>query len=181
MRFLKFLSVVILGIGITACNGEQSLQEYYVENQNNKDFVAIDIPASMLTNMGSLDDAQRRTLETVKKVNVLAIPKKAENIEKIENEKLNVANILKDEKYQLLMRYGSGDTRVEIYFTGEEEAVNEIILYGFDENRGMGLARVLGDEMNPGDILALVKSMEKGDIDLSGFSGLNGLFAERVQ
>lgn len=181
MRILKYLSVVILGIGLTACNSEQSLQEYYVVNQSNKDFVAIDIPASMLTNMGALDDTQRRTLETVKKVNVLAIPKKVENIEKIETEKLNIANILKDEKYQLLMRFGGGDTRVEIYFTGEDEAVDEIILYGFDENKGMGLARVLGDDMNPGDILALVKSMEKGDIDLSGFSGLNQLFAERVQ
>ncbi len=181
MKILKILSAVILGIGITACNSEQSLQEYYVENQGNRDFVAIDIPASMLTNIGSLDENQRRTLETVKKVNVLAIPNKTENIEKIETEKINVGNILKDQKYQLLMRMGGGDSRVEIYFTGNDEAVDEIIVYGFDENRGMGLARVLGDNMNPGDILALVKSMEKGDIDMSGFSGLNQLFTERVQ
>ena len=181
MKIYKILSLVILNIGLTACNNEQSLQEYYVENQGNKDFVAIDIPASMLANIGSLDEDQRRTLETVKKVNVLAIPKKIENLEKIEAEKTNVGTILKDEKYQLLMKMGGGDSRVEIYFTGDDEAVDEIIVYGFDENRGMGIARVLGDNMNPGDILALVRSMEKGDVDLSGFSGLNTLFAERAQ
>ena len=181
MKILKNLSVLFLITGLTACNNDQSLQEYYVENQGNKDFVAIDIPASMLTNIGSLDENQRRTLETVKKVNVLAIPKKIENLEKIETEKVNLATILKDEKYQLLMKMGGGESRVEIYFTGEEEAVDEIIVYGFDDNRGMGIARVLGDDMNPGDILALVRSMEKGDVDLSGFSGLNNLFAERAQ
>ncbi|MEP6260475.1 MAG: DUF4252 domain-containing protein [Gillisia sp.] len=181
MKIYKILSVVILSIGLTACNNEQSLQEYYVENQGNKDFVAMDIPASMLANIGALDEDQRRTLETIKKVNVLAIPKKIENLEKIEAEKTNVGKILKDEKYQLLMKMGGGDSRVEIYFTGDDEAVDEIIVYGFDENRGMGLARVLGDNMNPGDILALVRSMEKGDVDLSGFSGLNNLFAGRAQ
>lgn len=181
MKIYQFLSLLILGIGFTACNNDQSLQEYYVENQGNKDFVAIDIPASMLTNIGSLDEEQLRTLETVKKVNVLAMPKKIENLEKIEAEKANVGTILKDEKYQLLMKMGGGDSRVEIYFTGDDDAVDEIIVYGFDENRGMGLARVLGDNMNPGDILALVRSMEKGDVDLSGFSGLKSLFAERAQ
>lgn len=181
MKTLTLFYAVVFVLGITGCNKNQSLQQYYVDNQGNKDFVAIDLPASMLTNIGALDDNQKRTLKTVKKVNVLAIPKKAANLEKIETEKQHVGNILNDEKYQLLMRYGGGDTRVEVYFTGEEVAVDEIILYGFDENRGMGLARILGDNMNPVDILALVKSMEKGDIDLSGFSGLNGLFAQGAQ
>ena len=176
MKIFKILSVIVLGIGFIACNNEQSLQEYYVDNQGNKDFVALDLPASMLANMESLGDDQRRTLETVKKVNILAIPQNPENVSKIEEEKNKINNILKDEKYQLLMKFGMGETRMELYFTGEEEAVEEVILYGFDENRGMGIARVLGENMNPGDIMNLIRSMEKGDIDLSGVSGVSQIF-----
>lgn len=178
MKWIKTLGVVCLGIMMTACNNEQSLQEYYVENQSNKDFVAIDVPTSLLTNSESLNAEQKKTLETVKKVNVLAIPQKAENKERIAEEKVNVNNILKDEKYQLLMRLGGGESRVEIFFTGNEEAIDELIVYGFDENRGMGIARVLGKEMNPGDIINLMRSLEKGDLDLDGLSGIAQMFSD---
>lgn len=181
MKMFKLLSVIVLGFGIIACNNEPSLQEYYVDNQNNKEFIALDLPASMLANMESLDENQRRTLETIKKVNFLAIPHKRENLDRIEEEKLKVNNILKDEKYQLLMKFGSGDTRMELYYTGEDEAVEEVILYGFDENKGMGIARVLGDNMNPGDIMNLIRSMEQGDIDLSGISGVSQIFTRSDQ
>lgn len=179
MRLLKTLSVICLGIWMTACNNQQSLQEYYVDNQGNKDFVAIDVPASMFTNSESLTAEQKRTLETVKKINVLAIPKKEANDEKIETEKSNIQNILSDEKYQLLMRFGGGESRVEIYFTGDEEAVDELIVYGFDNNRGMGVARVLGKDMNPGDMINLMKSLEKGDLDMDGLSGITQMFISK--
>lgn len=178
MKMIRTIGVVCLGIMMTACNNEQSLQQYYVENQSNKDFVAIDVPTSLFTNSESLNAEQKRTLETVKKINVLAIPQKLENKERIEEEKENVKNILKDEKYQLLMRLGGGESRVEIYFTGKEEAIDELILYGFDENRGMGIARVLGKEMNPSDIINLMKSLEKGDLDLNGLSGIAQMFTD---
>lgn len=177
MKIFKLLSVLILGIGITACNNDPSLQKYYVDNQGNSEFVSLDLPASMLANMESLDEEQRKTLETIKKVNFLAIPQKPENILRIEEEKNKVDNILKDEKYQLLMKFVMDETRMELYFTGEDEAVEEIILYGFDENKGMGIARLLGENMNPGEIMNLVRSMEKGDIDLSGVSGMPQIFA----
>lgn len=176
MKLFKTLSVVCLGIWMTACNNQQSLQEYYVDNQGNKEFVAIDVPASMFTNSESLSPEQKRTLETVKKINVLAIPKKEANVEKIETEKNNIQTILSDEKYQLLMRFGGGETRVEVYFTGDEEAVDELIVYGFDNNRGMGIARVLGKDMNPGDMINLMKSLEKGDLDMDGLSGITQMF-----
>lgn len=176
MKAFKFLSVLILGLGIVACNNEPSLQEYYVNNQGNKDFVAIDLPASMLANIKSLDEEQRRTLETVKKVNFLAIPAKPENVARMEVEKSNVNDILKNEKYQLLMKFGMGETKIELYYTGNDEEVDEVIIYGFDEKKGMGIARVLGEKMNPGDILNLIRSMDKGDIDLSGVTGVSQIF-----
>lgn len=179
MKFIGIVSVVLFSLVIVACDNDPSLQKYYVDNQESKDFIAVDVPASMFANAGSLDEEQKRTLETIKKVNVLAIPKKETNQDKIETEKENIFNILKDEKYQLLMKFGGGTSRVEVYFTGEEEAVDEIILYGYDDEKGMGIARVLGDNMNPGDILSLIKSMEKGDVNIEGFSEITQMFVEK--
>jgi hypothetical protein len=77
------------------------------------------------------------------------------------------------------MKYGGSNTRLEVYYTGDEEAVDEIIVFGFDENRGMGMARILGDNMNPNDILAFLKSLDKGDIDLDGLKGITTMFTEK--
>lgn len=179
MKALKTLSIVCFSLLTIACNNGQSLQEYYVSNQENSDFLAVDIPASMFANVGSMEPEQQKTLKSIKKINVLAIPIKDENKEIIESEKNNISEILKDEKYQLLMKYGGSDTRLEVYYTGDEEAVDEIIVYGFDENRGMGMARILGDNMNPSDILVLIKSLEKGDVDIDGLKGITTMFTEK--
>lgn len=180
MKNIKLLGLFALSL-LFGCNNEESLQQYYVANQENKEFVAIDVPASMLASSGSLSPEQKVTMETIKKINLLAIPKKTENLQLMADEQIKIAEILKNEKYQLLMRYGGGDARVEIYYTGDEEAVDEIIVYGFDENRGMGLARVLGDDMNPGDMLSLFRSLEKGDIDMDGLKGITSMFIEKAE
>ncbi len=120
MKTLKILSIVCFSLMAIACNNEQSLQEYYVANQESNDFVAIDIPASMFAKAGSLEPEQQKTLESIKKINVLAIPIKAENKEIIKSEKNNISEILKDEKYQLLMKYGGSNNRLEVYYTGDD-------------------------------------------------------------
>lgn len=178
MRILKSIVLLCFIMLMMSCDNKQSLQEYYVDNQGNNEFVAVDVPTSMFANTESLSDDQKKTLETVKKINILAIPKKSENQDKIDTEKAAISNILKDEKYQLLMKYGGGDSRMEVYFTGNEEAVDEIIVYGEDATKGIGIARVLGDKMNPSDILQLVRSIEKGDVDMEGLAGISKMFSK---
>ena len=165
---LVFLITALFG----ACNSEQSLQEYYVDNQGDKEFVAVDVPTSLFANTATLTPEQKSTLETVKKINIIAIPKKEENNLKIDEEKVKISKILQDEQYQLLMKFGGSAHKLEVYYTGNEEAVDEIIIYGFDETKGVGIARVLGDKMNPSDILQLVKSLDKGEIDMEGLGGI---------
>lgn len=164
----SIIFLAILAALFTSCNNETTLQEYYVNNQEDKDFIAVDIPASLMANAENLSLEEKKTMETIKKINLLAVPNKKGNEARIQKEKSNITDILKDEKYQLLMKYGSDGTNVEIYFTGKEEAIDEVIVYGFDENKGVGIARVLGDKMNPADIMKLMKSMEKGGFNLGG-------------
>jgi len=173
MNLFRIASVLLAVSFFVACNSEQSLQEYYVQNQGDKEFVAIDVPTSLFANTVSLTAEQKSTLETVKKINIIAIPKKEENNLKIDQEKVKISKILKDDKYQLLMKIGGNAHKIEVYYTGKEEAVDEVIIYGFDETKGVGIARVLGDKMNPSDILQLVKSLDEGEIDIEGLNGIS--------
>ncbi|MDT0644734.1 DUF4252 domain-containing protein [Zunongwangia sp. F363] len=165
---------------VFACDNKTSLQEYYVENQEDNQFLALDVPAGMFTNSEGLDEEQRATLQTVKKINLLAYPVKDGN-DKFEAEMAELEGILSDEKYQLLIKYGSGERKAEVYFTGDEDAVDELIVYGYDKSKGLGVARVLGDNMNPGDLLKLMNSMKKGDVNVEGLSAIGDVFMDSHQ
>lgn len=173
------LILVLLSLGLVSCENETSLQEFYVENQNDKQYLAFDIPASLLTGENSrLTPEQRATLETIRKVNILGFPKKADNEAAFEQEQEKLSNILKSDKYNLLMKYGGGNRKAELYYMGEEDAIDELIVFGSDEEKGFGIARVTGDDMNPEAIIRLFKSMEKGELDIQGLQNLNTMFKD---
>ena len=180
MKVIKIISLALAATAFVSCANEASLQEYYVENQQDNKFIAVDVPTSMFTNTEELDETQKETLETVKKINVLALPVK-DSKEEYEIEKARLAEILKDEKYQLLMRYGSNTRKAEIYFTGNEDAIDEIIVYGYDDTKGVGVARVLGEDMNPQKLMEFMKSLDKGDIDVAGLKGISGMLQTEIE
>lgn len=175
MKSFKVLFAIVFTAVLISCNNEQSLQKYYVENQEDTDFLALDIPTSMFTNSSSLEAEEKETLESIQKINVLAL-KKEENPEKFEEEKVKLAEIFKNEKYQLLMKYGGGNRKAELYFTGEEDAIDELIIFGYDDEKGLGVARVLGENMNPQKIMQLMKSLDGYNIDIEGLKGLGEIF-----
>ncbi len=180
MKSIKILGLALAAAAFVSCANEASLQEYYVENQQDNKFIAVDVPTSMFANTEELDENQKETLESVKKINVLALPVK-DSKEEYETEKAKLSSIFQDEKYQLLMKYGSNDRRAEIYFTGDEDAIDEIIVYGYDDTKGVGVARVLGEDMNPQKLMELMKSLDKGDIDVNGLKGITGMFKTEIE
>ena len=167
--------LVLLSLGLVSCNNETSLQEFYVENQNSQQYLAFDIPASLLTGENSkLTAEQKATLETIKKVNVLGFPLKEESKAAYEAEKEKLSNILKQDKYQQLMRYGGGTRKAELYYLGTEDAIDELVIFGSDDEKGFGIARVTGDKMDPEAMIRLLKSFEEGDLDVAGLPKLGG-------
>ncbi|NJY62341.1 DUF4252 domain-containing protein [Salinimicrobium sp. CDJ15-81-2] len=169
------LMLVLIALGVVSCKNETTLQEYYVENQNSQQYLAFDLPASLLTGDNSkLNAEQKATLETIKKVNVLGFPLKGENKELYEAEKAKLTEILKADKYQQLMRYGGGTRKAELYYLGEEDAIDELIIFGSDDEKGFGIARVTGNDMDPEAMIRLLKSFEKGELDVAGLPDLNG-------
>lgn len=165
--------IVVLSLVCTSCDKSTSLQEYYVENQNNQQFLALDVPASLLTGDNSaLSAEQKSTLETIKKINLLGFPMNDENRSRFEEEKSRLSTILQDGKYHTLMKYGGGTRKAELYYSGEEDAIDELIVFGYDEERGFGVARVIGDDMDPEAMIKLLRSLEKGDLNIEGLQTL---------
>ncbi|TBW29010.1 DUF4252 domain-containing protein [Gramella sp. KN1008] len=179
MKTIKLLLVFILVAVFSSCDDGKSLQKYYVENQEDTDFLALDVPPSMFANLEALDEEQRTTMESIKKVNVLAL-RADQHPEKFQEEKARLDEIFQDERYQLLMKYGGGNRKAEMYFTGEDDAIDELIVYGYDDEKGLGLARVLGENMNPEKIIKLMKSLDKDDINMEGIKGLGGILEDEI-
>lgn len=170
MKIIKTISFIAISLLMLACNNEKTLQKYYVENQEDSKFISLDIPTSLFAKADNLDEDQRATLESVRKINVLAYPLNEEN-ETFDAEKAELEEIFSNEKYQLLMKYGSNERKGALYFTGEEDAIDEIVAFGYDNERGMGVARILGKDMNPQKIMELVKSLDAEDINVEGLKG----------
>lgn len=174
MKKAFFLLTVFLGL--VSCDNETSLQEYYVQNQNNRNFIAFDVPASLLTgeNM-ALNAEQRATLETIRKLNILAFPKTDSTMEVLEQEKARLSEILSnDDKYNQLIRYGGSDRKAALYYLGEEDAIDELILFGSDEEKGFGIARVTGNDMDPEAIIKLLRSFQDDKLNVQGLPDLDG-------
>jgi len=175
---VKTLSMVLLFGGLLVnCNGEQSLQEYYVDNQENGNFIMIDIPTSLINDdTKALDEEQKKVLKTVRKINLMAYPLKDDTAATYDAEKTKVNTILTSDDYEELMKFNSDEGGMKLYFRGKEEAIDEVIIFASEDTKGFMLARVLGNDMNINDMFKLAQSIEEGDIDVSQFDGVMDVF-----
>lgn len=170
---IRFTVAAGLALTLLACNSDATLQKYYVEKQNDSDFIALDISSSLFVKSDSLMTAeQKQTLETIKKLNILALQANAVKNEKYTSEKEVIHNILSDSKYKTLVKYGSANSQATLKYLGDETAIDELVVFADDDEQGMALVRVLGDNMNPGKILQMLRTMDTNNIDLSVLQSL---------
>ncbi len=176
--FLKFSGLVIAVVLLTtACDTNPSLQKYYVDSKENSEFISIDLPASILQLKNTdVSEDINNTLETIKKVNFLALQLSDSNKELYTSEKQKVINILKNSKYKQLMRLNMGKGNVSVNYLGEENAIDEVIIFGSDNEKGFAVIRVKGENMNPANILKLAQNL-KMDGDSNELKQLGGLLS----
>ncbi|WP_417360656.1 DUF4252 domain-containing protein [Galbibacter sp.] len=175
----NYIAILFLSVIFFSCSGGgPSLQEYFVNKNQDANFISLDIPSSILSvNKTALTDEQKQAYQSVKKLNVLAFRVNQENTEEYQKEKQIINEILKDEKYQELMVLNSGNHRGTIKYLGTDESIDEVIVFGSSDEDGFALIRVLGDEMKPENMITLVQALENGSIDASGIEGqLKGIF-----
>ena len=172
----KFFIYLLASFITLSCSNKPTLQKYFVENTEDKDFIAIDVSPSILNlEKVTLSDTEEKALKTFEKMNIIAFKKDSLNDTKFKSEVEKVKSILKDEEYQQLMKIGSPKQGAAIYFVGEDDDIDEFVVYGNNATSGFAVVRILGDNMNPSDVMTLFELMRKSKIDLEQLKPLEGL------
>jgi|TARA_B110000444_G_scaffold259924_1_gene305230 hypothetical protein len=172
----------ILGIGLAAvtlfsCSNKESLQRYIVDRQDDDSFLKIDIAASLLqTDSANLSQEEKDILKTIKKINVIAYPIEEGNVSAYEVKMQVLKTILDQDRYKTLMKYGSNKEGATLKYVGLEDAIDEIIVFVRDDEKGFALFRLLGDDMRPEQMIKLMTAIEKGDVDISKLNSIGKIF-----
>ena len=158
--------LLLIPILLASCASKQSLQEYYVDNQENPNFISLDIPASILKmEEVDLSEVQKEAVESLRKFNLLAFRKNADNSDEYKSEKAKIKEILKDDEFVELMKINSSYGKGVIKYLGEDDAIDEVIIYGDNKDEGFAVIRVLGKNMNPAHVMHLMEAIKKSEYD----------------
>ena len=125
MKTIKTIFVLTFMVTLAACSSTQSLQEYYVDNSENPNFLSVDLPVSLL-NMKNEDmtEKQREAFKSLKKLNVLAFKKTMDNVSEYQTEKANVKAILGNDRFTELMKINTSFGRATIKYLGKDDAID---------------------------------------------------------
>ncbi|WP_452220439.1 DUF4252 domain-containing protein [Lacinutrix salivirga] len=165
--------LVVLFTLIVSCNTEPTLQTYFVENSENKNFITGDLPKSLLSiGEAQLTEEQQKAYEAIEGLNFLIYKKDKENSTQYDEEVNKMKGILKAKKFQELMDFSDAAGKFSVKYIGEDDNIDEFIVFGRNSELGFGVVRVLGDNMNPEQLMTLMDVMRKGDIDDSQLKGI---------
>lgn len=171
--------VIILfsAVLFVSCNNKPTLQKYFVENTESKDFISVDIGSDIInTDKMSLTQADKEALESFEKMNVLAFKKEESNKANYTSELQKVRTILKDTTaYNELMKFGSGNDGASVYFVGDDEHIDEFVLFANRDENGFAVVRILGNDMNPMNIMKIMNLIQKSDVNLEQLKPLRDI------
>lgn len=176
MKFVSLLALFVLSLGLNSCQSEPSLQRYFVDKTESKDFIAFDLSPSILNiNKSKLTTSQKEALSSFDKMNILAFKLTDKNKAQFEIECTQVNAILKDQKYQQLMKFGSGKEGASVSFIGDDEHLDEFIFYANKKENGFAIVRVLGKDMNPTMIFSMIRVLKEANLDIEQLNPLQDL------
>ena len=176
MKVVTFLAIA-LSLLLFSCNSKPSLQKYFVDHQEKPGFMVLDISSNILNvNKAKLTADQSKVLSSFNKMNILTYKLNAKNRNEFDVERKKINEILKDTlNYQQLMKIGSGKDRASISFIGDEDHVDEFIVYGCKNDNGFAVVRIMGKDMNPADAMTMLSVLKSSNVDMKQLEPLKGL------
>lgn len=170
--------MIILVVTLQSCNQNLSLQTFYVDNELAPGYTSLDVPVSMLNiDEEKLTPEQLEAYESVEKISMIAYVLESGNEDKMKEEYEVVKNILKDPKYEELMRGGnSTDGKFVVKCIGDGEDVDEFILLGNSNQTGFAVVRILGDDMNFQKLMNLTTVLDETNIEESQLRDITKFF-----
>ena len=175
MRVIVYIAIAV-SLLLISCNSEPTLQKFFVENSEKKDFIALDISSDILNvDKAQLSSEQKEALESFDKMNIIAFKSNDKNQKEYEVEKNKLNTILKNEEYQELIKVGSGSQGASVSFVGTEDNIDEFIFYANRKENGFAVIRVTGEKMNPNAVMTMLSVLQKSNIDLEQLKPLQDL------
>jgi len=176
MKTTIFTLALAAILTLASCNSEPTLQKYFVENTENKDFIALDISPNILNlEKTKLSAEQTEAVNSFDKMNILAFKADKNNQAQFETERNKVKTILKDPKYQELIKFGSGKDGASVSYVGSDDNIKEFVIFANRKENGFAVVRVLGEDMNPNNIMTLMSVLQKSKIDMEQLKPLEQL------
>jgi hypothetical protein len=170
---------LVLSLLVVSCNSEPSLQKYFVEHMEDKNFIALDVSSSILNiDKTKLSAEQQQALQSFDKMNILAFKLNDTNKSQFEIERAKVNTILQDQKYQQLIKFGSGKEGASVSYIGSDEHIDEFVFFANRKENGFAVVRVLGKDMNPTNIMNMVGILQKSNIDLEQLKPLQEILKQ---
>lgn len=149
-----------------SCTDSGSLQRYFVDNQESKNFITQDIPISMLkVDESKLSHEQKEAYKSVSRLNFLGFKANETNADVLKVELAKVKTILSDENYNDLMEFSDKGNKIVVKYLGTDEEADEVILFGSSKDLGFGIVRVLGKDMSPDKMVTLVGVLQNANVN----------------
>jgi len=173
---VAFYLAVLVSLFLSSCNNEPSLQKYFVENSEKKGFVAVDVSSNIINaDKTKLTADQKTALASFKKMNIIAFKLDKNNKTEYDAESQKVTQILKGKDYQELMKVGSGKDAASVSFVGDENHINEFVLFAKKKENGFAVVRILGNDMNPNNIMSMLSILKSSNVNMEQLKPLQGL------
>lgn len=160
------LIVLFTTIILVSCSDGASLQKYFVDHQESKDFMTQDVPISMLKiDESKFNSEQKEAYNSVSRLNFLGFKANEKNAETLEVELAKVKTILSNDKYNDLMEFSDKGNKIVVKYLGDDEEADEVIVFGSFKEMGFGIVRVLGNAMSPDKMVTLVSILQGANVD----------------
>lgn len=167
MKKLFTFTIICLSITLTSCKKQESLQSYLIQTEDNQDYVRFDFSTSMLGSFfEDISEEDQKTFQSVRKMNIAFLPVNKANEEEFGVERKKIKGIMKNTDYKSLIRVNDKRGKGTIYYAGEADAIDEIVAVIYAKDFGLGVARILGNDMNIEKIMKMVQNAnmeDKGD------------------
>ncbi|MCK0131349.1 DUF4252 domain-containing protein [Flavobacteriaceae bacterium F08102] len=171
---LKKMVLLLCAVTLVSCASNLSLQKYYIDNSDNENFITLDIPGNVFALKENAPTELSKITTSIHKFNILAFIKKEDNKAQYAIENQKVKAILKNDKYQELIRIKHQGRTVSLKYEGEEDdqTLHEVVLFASDKEKGFALVRILGENMNPADMIQFAKNFDAVDLNGTELEGV---------
>lgn len=157
---ISLLLLVFLG---TACKHEKSLQAYLVESSEKEGYMYGDLPVGLILNpKEDASEEVKATAKSIQKINAAFFKKTENNEAAYQAEIATLKTIFTQKKYKTLGSVKTKGMYMKFYYTGDATQIDEVITFGHSDEIGVGVARILGKNMNPASIMEMF-----GNIDIN--------------